>query len=63
MKLKTLKSLKKRIKITATGKLLRRRAGKSHLLTGKRKARKKRLLKPTVTKKSVAKKLKPFLSA
>ncbi|MEO0102394.1 MAG: 50S ribosomal protein L35 [candidate division WOR-3 bacterium] len=61
MKLKTLRSLKKRIKITGTGKLLHYRAGKSHLLTGKRKARKKRLTRPTILKKSGVKKLKGLL--
>ena len=32
---KTHKGLKRRIKVTATGKLMRRRAGKSHLMSGK----------------------------
>ena len=47
-KMKTYKALKKRFKVTATGKLKRRQAGKKHLLshkTGKR----KRHLRSTVT--------------
>jgi len=35
-KMRTCRSLAKRIKVTAKGKLKRRRAGKSHLLTKKR---------------------------
>jgi|UniRef100_A0A7C3UYL4 large subunit ribosomal protein L35 len=61
MKLKTLKSLKKRVKITATGKLMHHRAGKRHLLSGKGKRRKRRLSRPTVVKKSEAKRLKKVL--
>ncbi len=33
--MKTHKGLKKRIKITRTGKILHRRCGKSHLMSGK----------------------------
>jgi len=42
-KLKTNSGAKKRFKITATGKILRKRAGKSHLLTKKSKKRKRKL--------------------
>ena len=35
IKLKTHKGLIKRIKLTATGKMMRRRAGGSHLMSGK----------------------------
>jgi len=52
MKLKTKKALKKRVKITGTGKILRRKAGKSHLLSGKSRKRKRRLSKPTLVSES-----------
>ena len=42
-KMKTNKSVKKRIKITGTGKLRRRHASLGHLLSGKRPKRKRRL--------------------
>ncbi len=42
-KLKTKKSIKKRFKITGTGKVLRRRAGKSHKLEVKSSKRKRGL--------------------
>lgn len=42
-KLKTVKAAKKRLKITKTGKVKNRRAGKSHLLTGKSRKRKRDL--------------------
>jgi len=58
MKLKTKKSLSKRVKISAKGQFLRRCAGKSHLLSGKSKKRKRRLSKPTVLSKGDKKLLK-----
>lgn len=60
-KLKTLRALKKRIKITGTGKLLRRKAFKSHLLTKKSKKRKRNLKKLTVVTKEEEKRLKKLL--
>lgn len=42
-KLKTNKSAAKRIKVSGTGKLMRRKGWKSHLLTGKNATRKNRL--------------------
>jgi len=44
-KLKTKKALAKRIKITKNGKALRRKAGKSHLLSCKSRKRKRSLRK------------------
>jgi large subunit ribosomal protein L35 len=44
---KTHKGAKKRIKLTATGKLMRRRAFGSHLLTKKSANRKRKLRKMT----------------
>lgn len=52
-KLKTNKSVAKRFKISATGKIRYKRAGKSHLLTGKSRAR-KRHMKRTATVTAVA---------
>ncbi len=42
-KMKTHRSAAKRYKVTASGKILRRQAGKGHLLAHKSMARKKRL--------------------
>lgn len=42
-KLKTHKGLSKRVKVTGTGKLMRRKAGKRHLLTSKSRSHKKSL--------------------
>ncbi len=41
--IKTRKSVAKRFKITGTGKVMRRHAGKRHLLAGKNAKRRKRL--------------------
>ncbi|MFH1406414.1 MAG: 50S ribosomal protein L35 [Candidatus Omnitrophota bacterium] len=46
MKLKTSKSVAKRFKITASGKIKRHRAGRGHLLAKKRRARKRTLRRP-----------------
>ena len=46
--IKTKKSVAKRFKITATGKVLRASAGKRHLLQGKR-AKRRRSLRGTTT--------------
>lgn len=43
MKMKTRTSAAKRFKVTGTGRILRRRAGKSHLLTKKSRRRKRNL--------------------
>ncbi|HTG00871.1 MAG TPA: 50S ribosomal protein L35 [Nitrospirota bacterium] len=43
MKLKTNRSAAKRLKVTGTGKIVRRKGWKSHLLTGKNATRKRRL--------------------
>jgi large subunit ribosomal protein L35 len=42
-KIKTKRGLAKRVKETGTGKIRRYRAGKSHILTKKSRARKRRL--------------------
>ncbi len=43
MKLKTNRSAAKRIKVSGTGKIMRRKGWKGHLLTGKNATRKRRL--------------------
>lgn len=44
-KAKTKRALSKRVKVSATGKIMRRQAGKSHLLSSKSRKRKRRLSK------------------
>jgi large subunit ribosomal protein L35 len=43
IKLKTNRSAAKRLKVTGTGKVMRRKGWKGHLLSGKNKTRKRRL--------------------
>ncbi len=43
MKLKTNRSAAKRLKVTGSGKVMRRKGWKSHLLSGKNATRKRRL--------------------
>jgi large subunit ribosomal protein L35 len=43
MKLKTNRSASKRLKVTGSGKVMRRKGWKGHLLTGKNATRKRRL--------------------
>lgn len=50
--IKTKKSVAKRFKITATGKVLRAHAGKRHLLTGKGAKRRRALGKAAVVDKT-----------
>ena len=51
-KMKTKSSAKKRFKVTGTGKLKRKHAFKSHILTKKSHKRKKRLTKATLVDKA-----------
>lgn len=60
-KLKTHKGTAKRVKLTSTGKLIRRRAFGSHLLAKKSKNRKRAINTPTVIKGSMAKNVKRVL--
>jgi len=60
-KLKTNSGAKKRFKITATGKIKRRRANKSHLLTGKLSKRTRRLRQATLVSESDFKNIKRLL--
>ena len=58
---KTHKGLAKRIKITGTGKVMRHRAGKGHLLSGKSGTRLQKLGKATTVPKRIAQQLKSQL--
>jgi len=49
-KMKTHKGAKKRFKVTGTGKVMRRRAGKGHLLSGKSSKRRRKLRKDAVVR-------------
>lgn len=51
-KMKTKSSAKKRFKLTGTGKIKRKHAFKSHILTKKSKKRKKALTKSTIVDKA-----------
>jgi len=61
MKLKTHKGLSKRIKFTKNGKIKKRRAFRSHLLTKKSAKRKRKFAKMYDVDKSDAKRVKKLL--
>jgi len=61
-KQKTKKGVKKRFKITGSGKVISRRAGKSHLMTAKSRKRKRKLRGSQVLGGSGKKKVKNLLS-
>lgn len=60
-KLKTHKGTAKRVKLTATGKVTRRRAFGGHLLAKKSKSRKRAINTTAVVKGAIAKNLKRAL--
>ena len=60
-KMKTRSSVKKRFKLTASGKLKRNKAYKSHILTKKSTKRKRNLRKSALVSASQVKKLKSML--
>ena len=60
-KLKTNRAAAKRFKKTGTGKLKRRKAYKSHILTKKSAKRKRNLRKGTMTDQTNAKNMKKIL--
>jgi large subunit ribosomal protein L35 len=63
-KMKSHKGARKRFKLTGTGKVKRRRAYKSHILTKKTSKRKRRLRRGTViTVRGEAKNIKRLLQA
>ena len=55
-KAKTNKSVKKRFRVTGTGKLKRNRANKRHLLAGRSSKRKRLLRRPEILPNSITKK-------
>lgn len=60
-KLKSKRGAVKRFKITGTGKVLRRKAGRSHILTKKAKSRKNNLGTSTLVSKGEARSVKRLL--
>jgi large subunit ribosomal protein L35 len=60
-KMKTHSGAKKRFRVTGTGKVIRRRANRNHLLEHKPTKRKRRLDGPVVVSKSDEKKIKKLL--
>ena len=60
-KIKTNRAAAKRFKKTGTGKLVRNKAYKSHILTKKSTKRKRNLRKPTVTDATNVKNIKKVL--
>jgi large subunit ribosomal protein L35 len=60
-KLKSLSSLKKRIKVTAHGKYSRRKGGARHLLSSKSSSRKRRLSGASIVDKTFTKKMERLL--
>ncbi len=61
-KMKTKSGAKKRFSLTASGKIKRKHAYKSHILTKKSKKRKKNLTKTTMVHKADEKNIKAMLA-
>lgn len=61
--MKTRKSVAKKVKVTGTGKLLRRRGGKRHLATGKPAKRKRQLRRAGLISESYLKTYKRLVLA
>ena len=60
-KIKTVKGVKERLKVTGTGKLVGFRAGKRHLLGGKRAKIKRQLRRPQTLSPVDARKIKMLI--
>ncbi|MFA5164567.1 MAG: 50S ribosomal protein L35 [Candidatus Omnitrophota bacterium] len=60
-KMKTRKGVKKRFRKTKTGKIMRRKGGKGHLLTGKTKKRKRALRRSDLVSKNDHEKISKLL--
>jgi large subunit ribosomal protein L35 len=60
-KMKTSRAAAKRFKVTGTGKLVRNKAYKSHILTKKTQKRKRNLRKQTVVDQTNVKSMKKIL--
>ena len=61
MKLKTVKGVKDRIKVTGTGKLIAHRAGRRHLLGSRRAKVKRQLRRLQVLSPVDARKIRPLI--
>jgi large subunit ribosomal protein L35 len=61
-KMKSHSGAKKRFKVTGSGKIKRKKAGKSHILTKKSSKRKRQLRKETLVDKTHEKAVKKMLS-
>lgn len=61
-KMKTHRGAAKRFKVTATGKIKRKQAGKGHLLAHKSKDRKRRLRKSVILNKAEEKRVQKLLN-
>ena len=59
--LKTVKGVKRRLKVTGTGKLVGFRAGRRHLLGGKRAKIKRQLRRPTTLSQVDARKIRTLI--
>jgi len=57
------KGLRKRVRVTRTGKVVRRHAGRSHLLSGKSGCRRQRLRRPVLVAGKLAHNLKRAMGA
>jgi large subunit ribosomal protein L35 len=62
-KQKTHKGLSKRVKITATGKVMRKKAGAGHLMSSKNAKRRRRIGNPAVAKTATAHTMKIMLGS
>ncbi len=60
-KMKSNSGAKKRFKVTGSGKIKRKKAGKRHILTKKRQKRKRNLGKDTLVDKSQEKSVKQMI--
>ena len=60
-KLKMVKGVKRRFKVTGTGKLLGFRAGRRHLLTGKRAKIKRQFRRPQILSRTDERKVKALI--
>jgi large subunit ribosomal protein L35 len=60
-KMKTNKTVSKRLKVTATGKILRRRCGSGHLKSSKSPSRIRRLRKPATLSRGFTKQARRLL--
>ena len=60
-KQKTHKGLRKRVKVTARGKVKRKKAGAGHLMSSKNAKRRRRISNPAVAKTATAETMKVML--